>query len=419
MRSSPRPGPHGRALAVLAAAAAVACGGSGGGGTVAQGASAVVVSGQSYKGPAAGATVCAYRVDAAQPGGRGAQVAAQPGSTPAVADGCVVTANDGSYSLVLPADTTGDLLLESRGGTYCSDESVYDGAACGGGGRPIAMGDARLRTVVVAGSGPVTAPMTLLTTAAVERAGSGLSAASFGTAYAAIAAGVGVAPDPAAAPGAGPLATLLASLTTYVGGDTSTLASVTGGLASGQLTAAGGALQPAQGFVCTAVGAQDRNLGFALSSCTDLPDGGSRRISYRFSWSELLNADGAVQGGYSDQTFTGSCARPGEPLGDGSEGLLAVFNEGVQTLPLQASADPARAQSGTANRLVFRVSSRDPDIVPTVTPVLYCKTRSAVNNVSDFPPAFSGFLSSPSSPTADGFPTRIDPSKVWVAVDDI
>ncbi|MEJ7929398.1 beta-propeller fold lactonase family protein [Ramlibacter sp. AN1015] len=197
-------------------------------------ASTAKISGQVYKGLTYGASVCVFAIDA---GARGARMAAQPDSAPTPSDGCVVTAADGTYSFVLPAGTQGDLLVEATGGTYCSDETRYDGTRCTGGGTPISMGTNALRTVVTAQpEGTVQAHLTLLTTAAVQSSGA-LSATAFAASYAPIAANFAAPSDPATSPGAGPLATVLGNLAVYVGTDTTDLADIVSDIAAGTLIA--------------------------------------------------------------------------------------------------------------------------------------------------------------------------------------
>ena len=148
--------------------------GCGGGDTVSQVAAiptptaAGSIIGSVVKGPVNAATVCVFLLDNTAAGKKGAQVAVT-GAT--AANGCVVTAADGSYSLSLPTITTGDLIVEASGGTYCSNEALYDASArtCGGtGGAPVALSAAKLSTVITApASGAVaSAVVTPLSTSA-------------------------------------------------------------------------------------------------------------------------------------------------------------------------------------------------------------------------------------------------------------
>jgi len=217
--------------AIACAAVLAACGGDGNDPAPAD---ATKVAGQVFKGPTSGASVCVYAVNA---GAKGAKVAAQSGSTPAVADGCVVTGADGSYNFILPAGTRGELLVESSGGTYCSDESNYNGSSCAGGGTPVAMGANPMKAVVAApASGTVNAPLTLLTTAAVQAAPT-LGTSAFQSAYGTIAANFNAPTDPATSPASGDLTTALKKLAVYVGTSTSDLADIVSGIAAGTLVA--------------------------------------------------------------------------------------------------------------------------------------------------------------------------------------
>lgn len=112
--------------------------------------SAATINGSVLKGPVNAATVCAFKPDANATGKKGAQVAVT-GAT--ATNNCVATAADGSYSLSLPTGTTGDLIIEAGGGTYCSNEAAYDATVktCAGtGGTPIALLVAKLSTVIEA-----------------------------------------------------------------------------------------------------------------------------------------------------------------------------------------------------------------------------------------------------------------------------
>ena len=105
-------------LAILAA-----CGG-GGGGSVGP-----IVTGSVVKGPVSGATVCAYEITA---GAKGAAIPADAaaGATGSISGGCYVTGADGSYALALPVSAAGEILLESTGGKFCSDEFRVANDAC-------------------------------------------------------------------------------------------------------------------------------------------------------------------------------------------------------------------------------------------------------------------------------------------------
>lgn len=112
--------------------------------------SAATVIGSILKGPVNAATVCVYKLDATATGKKGAQVFV---TSATAVNGCVMTAADGSYSLSLPTGTTGDLIVEAGGGTYCSNEAQYDATAktcAGSGGTPVPLSLAKLTTVIEA-----------------------------------------------------------------------------------------------------------------------------------------------------------------------------------------------------------------------------------------------------------------------------
>jgi hypothetical protein len=221
------------AAALAAAILGAGClGGSGGG-------SAASLTGVVYKGPTAGAQVCAYRIDDAAADRKGALVEAQPGSGPTLREGCVVTGADGAYAIVLPAEAAGGarLLVESTGGTYCSDESLLAaGSTCAGGGTPIAMGATPLRAFVAAPpANSVSVPLTLLTTAATQAAAT-LDAAGYAAAYGTIANSFGVSADPSTSPRDGVLSGVLTTLSGMVGTDGGNIGAIVGAIASGTLT---------------------------------------------------------------------------------------------------------------------------------------------------------------------------------------
>ena len=114
-----------------------------------------MVNGSISKGPVNGATVCAYSIDNALAGKKGAQIVATGPAGASIVAGCALSAADGSYALVLPSGTSGDVIIEASGGTYCSNEAQYDNTsrACqGAGGTPVALGSNVLRGVVTAPS---------------------------------------------------------------------------------------------------------------------------------------------------------------------------------------------------------------------------------------------------------------------------
>lgn len=375
-------------LGIVASAVVLVLAGCGGGSSssvseTASGSSVQSASlrGQSYKGPIAGGTVCAYVIDNAAVDRKGALVQAQAGSTASVADGCVVTANDGTFTLVLPADASGDLLVESTGGTYCSDESVFNGTSCAGGGTPIAMAAAKLRSVIATPASGVVAdaPLTLLTTAAAGSSGA-LSAGSFGTAYATIAGNFGLGETtPSTSPATGALQTVLASLATYLGADTSLVDGVVAGIAGSSIAAGSGGLSAPAEFACSPLETTDlqymgtimtympppipglppvymptpytfQSYGFG-GSCTNSADGVSS-IDTAYTGAALGNllTGTEITGTYQEIRYTGRC---GESRTYQSSGYTSMTMQsmGTQAIARSASADPLKAQEGTASRL--------------------------------------------------------------------
>ncbi|HYF20057.1 MAG TPA: hypothetical protein VEA40_19485 [Ramlibacter sp.] len=192
------------ALVAATASALAACGGGGGGGATPAPAPAPAIDGGVVKGPVSGATVCVYAIAA---GAKGAQIAvtAGTGATGTVANGCYVTAADGSYNLRLPAGTSGDVLVEASGGSFCSNESAVAGGACSGGGALVNLGATVMSSVAsVPASGTATVYTTPLTTAAVDNVrGRGLSSANFAGEFTTLAGrllGAGTTVTPSQAP---------------------------------------------------------------------------------------------------------------------------------------------------------------------------------------------------------------------------
>jgi len=426
------------AIATLAA-----CGGHPGtASTASTQSSGGTVSGQSFKGPTAGATVCAWAIDNAAADRKGAQVLAQEGSQPQLAHGCVITANDGTYSFALPAGTSGDLLFESSGGTYCSDESVFDGTSCAGTGTPIAMGAASLRTVVEtpAGGAVANAPLTLLTTAATTTAGT-LSASTFKANYNTVAANFGLADtDPASKPDVdGALKTMLTGLTTFVGGDTRDLGRIVKNIAAGTLKVGSGnsisdsSLEAESAINCSPLAQSDlqftvvstwiidpiniinplppmvqtipaHGIGTAEDSCLVSDDGQtSMRVMFSGNLGNLLNGQ-EVSGAYGVARFDNpSCQGQAASYG-GTQASLRY--DGIQTIPLSASNDPSRSQVGSASKLVLTLQpSSDLGITEVQTERhLFCRTQASAPMTTNF----KGFLTSPDSPKLNGFRSRLD-----------
>jgi hypothetical protein len=402
---------------------------------------AATLTGQAYKGPTAGATLCAYAIDSAAADKKGAQVAAQSGSAPTVSGSCVVTANDGSYTFVLPAGTTGSLLLESSGGTYCNDESLFDGTSCAGGGLPVAMGAAKLSTVVAApGAGLVAnAPLTLLTTAATRSAGTA-DASTFKAAYGTVAGNFGVADtDPASDPKtAGALNTVLASLTTYLGADTTLVDSIVGQAADGTLkTGSAQDLEAQAALSCSALTAQDLSYTYTYmgmywdpvlmmmmmmpqtvtasasalgtSTCKASEDGqSSSRFVYYINngLGSLLNG-GVLTGTYYYSQY--SDATCGTYASYASTPMTLQY-AGNQTIPLSASSDPTKSQAGTASKLtVTLLTGGNLGLTsPRTENHLFCRTQASAPSTYNF----KGYLTSPTSPMLNGSLSRLDSTPI-------
>jgi hypothetical protein len=396
----------------VVATAALALAGCGGGGGVA----GTNVSGTSYKGPTAGAVVCAYRIDKSAAGKKGAKLEALVSSTPSVRDGCVVTGNDGTFNYVLPETPKVDVILESTGGTYCSDESIFDGTNCAGGGTPIVMGSNALRTLVSppASGTLTTAPLTLLTTAAVDQADS-LSPSSFAAAYATIATNFGLSDkSPSASPATGELKTVLAKLTDYVGADTTVLADVIAGIASGAVRAEGGNIvSPQATLQCTALQASDLqgpagtfSSGFSTDRCTDTVDGATLYF-YLFDQpiATALQSGQPAAGRFFKTLFTGPCSAPGMQAGQESTEIVAQF-QGTQSVPYGPSANDWATQGGSANRLAitYRASAVMGFPEDVTRAHLLCRTRPAdAGDVN-----FDVYLTSAESPLRGGWLSRFD-----------
>lgn len=408
-----------RVTAASAVLLLAACGGGGGSGAAATGGS---VSGTSYKGPTAGATVCAYAFDGNAVGKKGAKVSAQAGSTPAVSNGCVVTANDGTYTLALPAGAPSPLLLESTGGTYCSNETVFDGTACPGGGTPVALGSASLRTVVTApASGAVAgSPLTLLTTAAADSA-SAVDAGSFNSAYATVAANFGLGgTTPSTSPSSGALQTALAGLASYLNGDAALIQALTASIADGGTTSASIDPNVAADMACAALSPTDATVNMAgggsyqlagFVGCVDAADHQSHtQVSYFVDsglGTLLGNMGQAYSGTYAEDRYAGSCGDV-DPfatfLGNASTTMTARY-DGTAALPRSASADTSVSQQGTASKLTFVL---DPSAglglaQASTRQQLFCRLAPTA---TDQP--FTGAFGSLSSPLNNGYPTRID-----------
>lgn len=181
------------AIRILVAAATVALlaacgGGGGGGGGGGSSAGSGTVAGGAIKGPLYGADICVY---ALANGAIGAQVPVNWVGPGAVYGDCYRTEADGGFQFSVPQGTTGDFVVESLSGTFCSNELPATGSAsCPSGGVAISLANDSMRTIVSvsATGGTRTAYLTPLSTAAVDAlAGSEYSAAAFGAEFARLA----------------------------------------------------------------------------------------------------------------------------------------------------------------------------------------------------------------------------------------
>jgi hypothetical protein len=222
------------ALTTLSALVLAACGG--GGGTTATG---PTISGGVVKGPVLGASVCVY---ALTNGAKGVQI-------PLVGGPCATTGPSGSYNLALPAGTSGELLVESSGGSYCSDESAVSASgACTAPATKISLAGSTMSSVVStsATSAAATVYVTPLTTAAISAAGSVLSIASFNAQFnrlAGLIVGAGTTLTAATQPNA-TNQPFLAQLATYMQGG-GTLQAAVASLAQGTVPGAAPVVLPA------------------------------------------------------------------------------------------------------------------------------------------------------------------------------
>lgn len=203
------------------------CGGSDAPAAAASG--GATVTGAVVKGPVLGAMVCAYAITG---GAKGAQVmlSAGAGAAGSINAGCYVTPANGSYNFAVPAGTSGDLLVEATGGTFCSNETPIVSGACPGGGTLLGLGSEVMRTLVtVSTSGNATVYTTPLTTAAIGAVGAGLNAGTFNTQFNAL-VGTLLGTSSGVTPSTAPNATnqpYLAQVATYLQGGGSLSTAVT------------------------------------------------------------------------------------------------------------------------------------------------------------------------------------------------
>lgn len=391
-------------LALTASALALALAGCGGGDDdpptpVALGGS---FTGLAFKGPIHGAAVCAYVIDNGASDRRGTLVPAQSGSMPVVVDGCVMTGRDGAYTLVLPDSVGGDLLLQTRDGTYCSNDSEFDSEICADGGVPVPMGINALRTVATApGLGAmINAPLSLLTTAAVQRAGT-LSAASFRNAYSSIATQFGLANTPPSAnPSAGLLNTLLRSLTAHLGDDNSLIASLVDSIADGTLSGADGRLVPLETVRSWSLTPSERQYVMLESACFAYSDGTYHRHSYA-----MFLPDGrATTGTFSNDVYMDALC---EQSIDQITSTYQVEYLGEANVVHQATTDVRRSQAGsaTAARFTFPSDERLGDLSGLNANFMIARVTDACRSES------RAYLSAIDSAAREGVLSRLDVSR--------
>jgi hypothetical protein len=149
---------------VLVLGSLAACGGGDGSGTGSGGGgggTGPLIEGGVVKGPVSNATVCVYAVSN---GAKGARIDL---TGTGVVNGCFVTQPDGLYRLQLPAGTDGDVIIESTGGQYCSDEQPVAAGACAAGATLESLaGQVMVTAATLPASGPVQVYATPLTSAA-------------------------------------------------------------------------------------------------------------------------------------------------------------------------------------------------------------------------------------------------------------
>ena len=398
----------GTLCAVVAAALSLAgCGGSSGGGggpSPTPASSGGSITGQAFKGPTRGATVCLYALDPAAPDRKGAAVPAQPGSLPTIDNGCIVTGGDGQFHVQLPDTATGELLVESTGGTYCSDESTFDGTSCAHGGAPVPMGSNALRTVVsVPGSGrTASAPLTVLTTAAVGAAGA-LGAAGFNTAYATVASNFGLAGTAANAdPASGALNNMLRGLSRHLGADNRLIASLVERIADGTLTGGHGEITPVATVIGRALLSDERRQVMLALACFTDADG----IHQEHVYSMFLPEGRATRGSFTAYHY-GDAACDG-PIGQISVGFDVEYLGSVD-VPRQATTDVRKAQAGNASvaRLAFPVDSRLGEHSGVDANFMIARIDDACHSNA------KAYLSAVDSPVQGGVLSRLDMSQPY------
>lgn len=369
--------------------------------------------GQAYIGPTVGAKVCAYRVDAEADDGKGEQVLAASGSGP-LKGGCVGTDGDGRFSLVLPPGVSGELLVESTGGVYCSGAGVVGDTTCADGEAVVQMGGVALRSIVTTPvPGAVSdVPMTLLTTAAASRA---RGSAGFISEYSSIAQRFQLGGlTPYAQPLEAGLVEALSSLSIYLGRDTALLDEVVAAIGTGEIGYANRRVKAAAELVCSPLAGRDTKNINRIATCRETGDG-VLVASYSFENGALasLLTGMTVGGEYSEARYTGSCSDMGDTLSRVSTRFTMEY-KGIQVVERSASSNPLWAQEGSASMLKTALAAGGTlDLPQTVTRNhLFCRTSPATATDE-----MKGYLTLDTSPMKAGSLSRFDvssPAAGWV-----
>lgn len=270
--------------------------------------------------------MCAYAITG---GVKGAMlpVVGLPGANGMSSGGCYITGGDGGYEFRLPADVVGDVLIESTGGSFCSNESQVIAGGCIAPGVVMSLGSAVMAGVVQAQPGARSVlHVTPLSTAAVASApANSLSATSFNSRFATIAAAVlggtsnvtpATAPTLANQPYLAPLATALRS--------GASLASAVTTLAQGSTNFSGGTTAPGGGTGNPGAGKSPATVSAALV--------GTRTLVFRAD-------DGPGCAG-------GKCT-----FAEGESVPVTVHADGRLTLPGKELANPFHRHLGAGPHL--------------------------------------------------------------------
>ena len=371
------------------------------------------ISGTAFKGPVAGATICVFKLDPAAATKKGAQLVAATGSGPTVAGSCVVTANDGSYTFLVPSGSTGDVVVESTGGTSCSDESTYNGSTCSGGGSPVALGSNTLRAVATApdASKSVSAHPNVLTTAALANASTGTSASTYETEFGKLMAALGVSGvDSKTSPNSGSLNTLLKSIGAYVGTDAAALKDIIAAVSSGKLGTSTFTANATPTVTCAALDSNDLSQTYGFNTC--VPDGTTGTYK-QISQDMYSAAYGATQTGrrrYEQRNYADAACTTAATGGvtSVSDSNVSIALGTTTTLPFGPTADVTKSQKGTATQITFTFSPSVPFGNSTTTSVSYLMCRTMATPTSGCGNTFKAYLGSTAGPKVGGFFSKMD-----------